>query len=123
MNNSRPSSGKPDPKTDKDRGEQSRRRLGFGISYVITSLLFLWLYPLLFFSSSRTSEIPYSQFMKALADGQVESVMIGERSIVGQMKAPKADGLPSNVSFITVRADGSPCSQVFRKQEGTPGRC
>src|SRR5208337_3150307 len=80
---------------EKKRQEQSRRQFRFGISYLITGLIVLWLFQLFVITPmTRSSEIPYSEFKKKLADAQIVKATVGERGIVGEMKNPKPDGSP-----------------------------
>ena len=47
----------------KKREERNRRLLHFGFSYLITSLIMLWLFQILFVAPlARQTEIPYNQF-------------------------------------------------------------
>jgi uncharacterized Tic20 family protein len=56
---------KHDRDDEKKRQEQSRRQLNFGITYLITSLIVLWLFQLLVLTPlTRRAEIPYSEFKK-----------------------------------------------------------
>lgn len=90
---------------EKKRQEQSRRQFRFGISYLITSLILLWLFQVFVLSPlARNTEIPYSEFKKKLADAQIVKVTVGERGIVGEMKNPKTGGSPPVVSFNTIPA-------------------
>jgi cell division protease FtsH len=98
---------KHDREDEKKRQEQSRRQFRFGISYLITSLILLWLFQVFVLSPlARNSEIPYSEFKKKLADAQIVKVTVGERGIVGEMKNPKTGGSPSVVPFNTIPAPG-----------------
>ena len=90
---------------EKKRQEQNQRRLRFGVSYLITSLILLWLFQVFVLTpQARRAEIPYSEFKKKLAAAQIVKVTIGERGIVGEMKNPKPDGSPPVVPFNTVPA-------------------
>jgi len=90
---------------EKKRQEQSRRQLRFGISYLITSLILLWLFQLFVLNrQTRSTEIPYSEFKKNLANAQIVTITISERGIVGEMKNPKPGGSPPTVPFNTVPA-------------------
>ena len=102
MNEPELSQRKHDRDDEKKRQEQSRRQLGFGISYLITSLIVLWLFQQFVFTP-RT-EIPYSEFKKKLVDAQIVQVIIGERGIIGEMKNPKPGGSSPTVPFNTVPA-------------------
>ncbi len=107
MNEPESSPGKHDRNDEKKRQEQRRRQLHFGISYLITSLIFLWLFQVLVLAPmSKGPEIPYSEFKKKLAGAQIVEVTIGARGIVGQMKAPKPDATPPVVPFNAVPAAG-----------------
>jgi cell division protease FtsH len=105
MNEPRPSPEKHDREDEKKRQEQRRRRFRFTVSYLITSLLVLWLFPLLFLNqATRSAEIPYSEFKKKLATAQITDVTVSGRSIVGEMKNPDAGKSPATVPFNTVPA-------------------
>ena len=96
---------KHDRDDDKKRQEQSRRQLHFAISYLITSLIALWLFQVFVLTPlTRSTEIPYSEFKKKLAGAQIVQVTIGEKGIVGEMKNPKSDGTPPVVPFNTIPA-------------------
>jgi len=89
----------------KKREEQSRRQFRFGITYLITSLIVLWLFQLFILNrQTRNTEIPYSEFKKNLANAQVVMITISERGIVGEMKNPKPGGSPPTIPFNTVPA-------------------
>jgi cell division protease FtsH len=105
MNEPGSSPKKHDREDEKKRQEQSRRQFRFGISYLITSLILLWLFQVFVLSPlARNTEIPYSEFKKKLADTQIASVTISERGIVGEMKNPKTGGSPSVLPFNTIPA-------------------
>ena len=98
---------KPDRDDKKKQEERSRRQIQFGMSYLITTLIMLWLLQIFVLTPlARRSEISYSEFKKQLADGQIVQVTIGERGIVGEMKNPKPDATPPTVSFNSVPAAG-----------------
>jgi len=89
---------------EKQRQERGRRQVHFG-TYLITSLIVLWLVQLFVFPLvTRNTEIPYSEFKKDLAAAQIVQVTIGETGITGEMKNPKPGGTPPVVSFNTVPA-------------------
>jgi len=97
--------GKHDRDDEKKSQEQNRRRLHFGITYLITSLIILWLFQVFVFTPlARNSEIPYSEFKAKVAGAQIVNVTIGERAITGEMKNPKPGGTPPVVPFNVVPA-------------------
>ena len=107
MNQPRLSGGEPDQnEKDKDKQDINKQRRNFLISYVIVSLLGLWLFqqfvlnPLII----HETEIPYSQFKAGIQSGQITNVTIGTDRIVGTMKStdPKT-GVSQEVPF-TVNA-------------------
>src|SRR5208337_2197574 len=104
MNEPESSPRKHDRDDKKKRQEQSRRQWNFVITYLITSVILLWLFQVLVLSPSRGTEIPYSEFKTKLAGAQIVKATIGERGIVGEMKNPKTDGSPAVVPFNTVPA-------------------
>ena len=106
MNEPESSPRKRDRDDEKKRKEQTRRQLHFAISYLITSLIALWLFQVYVLAPARSTEIPYSEFKTKLAAAQIEKVTIGQRDIAGEMKNPKKDGTPSAVPFTTIPAPG-----------------
>jgi cell division protease FtsH len=89
---------------EKKRREQSRRQFHFAISYLITSLIALWLFQVYVLAPARSTGIPYSEFKKKLVGAQIVKVTIGERGISGEMKNPKPDGAPPVISFSAIPA-------------------
>ena len=99
------SPGKPDRDDKKKREEQQSRRLRYGFTYLITSLVLLWLFQVFVLAPlTRRSEIPYSEFKKELANGQIVDVTLGQQGIVGQMKNPQPGGSPPTQPFTTIAA-------------------
>jgi len=79
-----------------DNGKHVRRRqVTFGLSYLLTSLLALWLFQEFVLSPLfiQTHEIPSSEFRAKVKAGQVVGITIGSPRIVGEMKnlAPTSD--------------------------------
>jgi cell division protease FtsH len=100
-----PSPGKPDRDDKKKREEQQSRQLRYGFTYLITSLVLLWLFQVFVLTPmARRSEIPYSEFKTKLTDGQITEVTIGQQGIVGQMKNPQPGGSPPTQPFTTIAA-------------------
>ncbi len=104
MNEPKPSPKKQDRDDEKKRQEQSRRQFHFAITYLIASVIVLWLFQLFVLTPSRGTEIPYSEFKTKLAAAQIVKVTIGERGIVGEMKNPTSGGTPPTVPFNTIPA-------------------
>lgn len=71
---------KPDPKNP------------WNVAYwVLAALTLVWIQSA--WQTSRTVEpVPYSQFEKALADGKVTEVVIGDTTVTGKLKSPEAGG-------------------------------
>jgi cell division protease FtsH len=86
----------------KQSEEQKRRRTRYTVSYLLTSLIILWLFQALIFSSvwNKTTEISYSDFKSKLASAQIVDVTIGERAIAGQMKDPKGPAVAFSTSYM-----------------------
>jgi cell division protease FtsH len=105
MNEPESSPGKHGREDERKRQEQNRRRFHFAITYLIASLLVLWLFPLLFVNqAARNAEIPYSEFKQKVAAGQIADATIGDKSIVGDMKNAQQGNSPATVPFNTVPA-------------------
>jgi cell division protease FtsH len=104
MNEPKPSPRKQGRDDEKKRQEQSRRQFHFAVTYLIASVIVLWLFQLFVLTPSRGTEIPYSEFKTKLAAAQIVKVTIGERGIVGEMKNPTSGGTPPTVPFNTVPA-------------------
>jgi cell division protease FtsH len=67
-------------------------KLRWNVGYwVVAALVLLWIQSV--WQASRSIEpVPYSQFEKALADGRVADVTIGDTTITGRLKTPEANG-------------------------------
>jgi cell division protease FtsH len=100
---------KPRPDGDKKKQEDSQRQTRFSIGYVISSLLFLWLFQTLIITPfvNRNTELAYSDFKKKLADHQIVEVTIGDKVIEGVMKTAKPDGSSITMPFNSVFVPGS----------------
>ena len=94
----------------KERQEQNQRRLRLGVSYLITSLILMWLFQLFVWTpQARHAEIPYSEFKQKLADAQIVKVTIGDRGVVGEMKsANRTDLLRSSHSIPSLLPPATP---------------
>jgi cell division protease FtsH len=101
---------RPDRDDEKSRQERTRRQLRFAITYVASSLIFLWLFQLFVLAPlTRSTEIPYNEFKKQLAAGHVDSVTIGRGGITGLIKNVQPGKAPAVVPFNTIPApDGDP---------------
>ncbi len=111
MDNPRkPATGKPDPEEEKKRREAMQRRMRFGISYLITGLIALWVFqefvlgPLLV---QPAVELTYSEFRQKLAAGEIVSASIGDTDIMGDMKNTDPQIKAETRPFDTVIAQGS----------------
>ncbi len=105
MNEPKSLPGKHDREDEKKRQEHNRRKFSFGISYLISSLILLWLFQLLILTPmARNAEIPYSEFKKKLAAGQIVEATVGEKVIIGETKSPKPDGSSAVIPFTTIPA-------------------
>ncbi|WP_119353590.1 ATP-dependent zinc metalloprotease FtsH [Azohydromonas sediminis] len=71
---------KPDPKTQ------------WNVGYWLLALLALLSLQNLWQSASTVEAVPYSQFERALAEGRVAEVIVGETTITGRLKSPDPGG-------------------------------
>jgi len=99
----------PTPNNDKKGPEQEQRKVWFSITYLLTSLLFLWLLQVLVLNPlvNRATEITYSDFKKKLADHQITEVTIGDSSLQGLIKNTQAGASSPTAAFNTVCVRGS----------------
>jgi cell division protease FtsH len=103
MNESRTSPEKRKHDDEKKSEAQQRRRLHFSLSYLITSLITLWLFQVLFFANvAKQYEISYSDFKTKLASGQIVNATVGERVITGEVKNPNGDKSQPVIPFSTI---------------------
>jgi len=103
MNESRTSPEKGKHDDEKKSEAQQRRRLHFSLSYLITSLITLWLFQVLFFANvAKQYEISYSDFKTKLASGQIVNATVGERVITGEAKNPNGDKSQPVIPFSTI---------------------
>ncbi|WP_119287673.1 ATP-dependent zinc metalloprotease FtsH [Azohydromonas sediminis] len=71
---------KPDPKTQ------------WNVGYWLLAMLALLSLQSLWQSASTVEAVPYSQFERALAEGRVAEVIVGETTITGRLKTPDPGG-------------------------------
>lgn len=97
----------------------SEPRIRFGISYLITTLLVLWLFQqfVLRPATVRSVEIPYSDFKQKLSDGQIVKATIDDNDILGEMKNPKPDASPAVVPFDTIAKPASDPNLIEELQD------
>jgi cell division protease FtsH len=94
-----------DPNEEKKRQENSQRQMKFGVSYLITSLIALWLFQQFILAplAIQATAIPYSEFKTKLKAGEVSQITITDTRIIGQMKNPSFGGQNGqNVPFTNV---------------------
>ena len=79
----------PDPNDEKKRRDNQRRMANFGLSYLLVSLVGLWVFQQFILAplAIQAAEIPYSQFKTKLKAGEITQVTLGDTSIVGEMKS------------------------------------
>ena len=94
-----------DPDQEKKRRESFERQLKYVVSYVIVSLVGLWLFQQFILTpvAIRATEIPYSEFKTKLKAGEISQVTISDTRIIGQMKPLSSTGKnDQTVPFTTV---------------------
>jgi cell division protease FtsH len=92
---------------EKRKQELRTRQLQFAVSYVISSLIGLWLFQQFVLQPLAVKEldIPYSEFKAKIAAGEITEVTLAPDRIVGKM----VDGEDKQILFTTVPIpDGDP---------------
>ena len=103
--NQKPKTPQQDPDEEKKRRENTQRQLKYGLSYIIVSLISLWLFQQFILTplAIQATEIPYSEFKTKLKAGQIIQVTITDTRIVGEMKNPAPTGQSDQtIPFTTV---------------------
>ncbi len=65
------------------------KKHAWNIGYWMLAILAVLWAQSLWQSAVRVEPVPYSEFEKALADGKIDSVVIGEQTITGHLKTPE----------------------------------
>jgi cell division protease FtsH len=119
MQNKQPVRLKRDPENEKKDKDKTSRQIRFGISYLITTLLALWLFQQFILRPAivRSIEIPYSEFKQKLAAGQIVKATIDDNNILGEMKNPKPKDSPAVVPFDTIAKPSSDPNLVKELQD------
>jgi cell division protease FtsH len=101
-----------DPDEEKKRSEQLKRQLKAGLSYVVTSLIWIWLFQAFILAPlmKQAMQIPYSEFKTKLKAGEITQVTLGETQIMGEMTVRAAEDQDTQtVPFMTIAVpDGDP---------------
>jgi len=103
--NQKPKTPQQDPDQEKKRRENTQRQLKYGLSYIIVSLISLWLFQQFILTplAIQATEIPYSEFKTKLKAGEITQVTITDTRIVGEMKNPTPTGQnDQTLPFTTV---------------------
>jgi cell division protease FtsH len=99
-------------KDDKRNRELRAKQMQFGVSYLIVSLIGMWLFQEFILTPvvNRQLEIPYSEFRSKIASGQIVDVTLGQDRIVGTMRNPDAGSeSDETIPFMTIAVpDGDP---------------
>lgn len=103
-----PENRKPDPEEERKRREQMQRQMRYSITYILVSLIVLWLFQTFVLApTTQAVEIPYSEFREKLARGEIYTAVISTTDIVGEMANPEPGATPEKIRFDTVVASGS----------------
>ena len=110
MENNQKNDSKKEPNDQQNRENMRRRQTSFGITYLIFSLIGLWIFqqfimtPLLI----RETEIPYSEFKAKIAAGEVREVTLGSDRIYGILKPTTGDGKEGTPFTVIAVPNGDP---------------
>jgi cell division protease FtsH len=100
------------PKRKKKEKEDLSKQTRFGISFMIVSLIGMWLFQQFILTPMLVHEtqIPYSEFKSKIATGNIVDVTLGQERIVGTMKNPDATDTKNPTIPFTTNAvpDGDP---------------
>ena len=94
-----------DPNDEKKRQEILRRQRKYVLSYLVVSLIGLWIFQQFILAplAIQAVQIPYSEFKTKLKAGEISEITLNDTSIVGEMKNPSAGNQESQtVPFTTV---------------------
>jgi len=95
---------KPGNGGDPNKDNMRRSQAGFGLSYLIVSLLGIWLFQQFILAPLviQQTEIPYSEFKAKVKAGEITDVTLSNDQIIGTMKSSQAAGdSATGVPFIT----------------------
>ena len=90
---------------DKQRRDMQQRQIRFGITYLLVSLIGIWLFQQFIMQPLvvHETEIPYSEFKAKIKSGDIIDVTLGGDRITGTMKSPSGQAAAnSTVPFTTV---------------------
>lgn len=104
MNNPNKQSNDNPQNDDQKKNDRMRRSAGFGLSYLIVGLIFIWLFQEFILAPlvAQQTEIPYSQFKDMIKSGQIINLTLSSNQITGTMKVtPTAGSTATSEPFIT----------------------
>lgn len=88
---------------EKKRKEELRKKqTGFGLSYLVVSLIAMWLFQQFILSPMlvREIEIPYSEFKAKIKAGEVSDLTLGQSRISGSMQGSDGKTVPFTVIAV-----------------------
>jgi cell division protease FtsH len=86
-------------------------KVRFNTWYIVLAVVGVLVLQYFYVQSQQVEPIPYSTFEKLLNEGQIKSVAITDRQIVGEFKAPQ-DG---KTRFVTTRVDPELAGKLAQK--------
>ena len=86
-------------------------KVRFNTWYIVLAVMGVLLLQYFYVQSQQVEPIPYSAFERLLNEGQIKSVAITDRQIVGEFKAPQ-DG---KTRFVTTRVDPELAGKLAQK--------
>jgi cell division protease FtsH len=106
-----------DKDDDKKQKERRDKQLRFLISYILFSLVGLWLFQDLILNPLviHETQIPYSEFKSKLDTGQIINVTLEQDRIVGAMKNPDPTATNKEVPFTTVAVPSGADQSLIEK--------
>ena len=93
----------------KDRNNSGKREF---LAYVLLLIAAIWLWQGI--NEIRQNEIPYSEFLKSVAEKKIDKAVVTEQAITGLLK-PESSGKPPK-SFVTIPLWNNQLAEALEKQ-------
>jgi len=102
---------KPDMEVNPPKGQENKGKREF-IAYLLLLITAIWLWQAI--NEIKQNEIPYSDFLKYVGEKKIDSAIVTEQAITGQLKPEAPNQTPK--PYATIPLWNQPLAEALQKQ-------